>query len=113
MVVAAPVEIVRTLDSHNDRLWKEEHRGERLSFTFSRVRWKRGTEIQLTVLIGLVSVPKEIELGLERPKFYVLLLSSIYLTGIVGTGRWGYLIDARTKKVVGSRLKSCMSSKEM
>jgi len=39
---------------------------------------------------GLVSVPREIELGLEPPKSYVLLSYFGYLTGIVGTGIWGY-----------------------
>jgi hypothetical protein len=39
---------------------------------------------------GLVSVPREIELGLEPPKSYVVLSYLGYLTGIVGTGIWGY-----------------------
>jgi hypothetical protein len=39
---------------------------------------------------GLVSVPREIELGLEPPKSYVLLSYFGYLTGIIGTGIWGY-----------------------
>jgi hypothetical protein len=39
---------------------------------------------------GLVSVAKEIELGLEPPRSYVLLSYFGYLTGIVGTGIWGY-----------------------
>lgn len=39
---------------------------------------------------GLVSVPREIELALEPPKSYVLLSYFGYLTGIVGTGIWGY-----------------------
>ena len=38
----------------------------------------------------LVSVSKEIELHLEPPKSYVRLLYSGYLTGIIGTGIWGY-----------------------
>jgi hypothetical protein len=38
----------------------------------------------------LVSVSKEIELHLEPPKTYVRLLYTGYLTGIVGTGIWGY-----------------------
>jgi hypothetical protein len=38
----------------------------------------------------LVSVSKEIELHLEPPKSYVRLLYFGYLTGIVGTGIWGY-----------------------
>jgi len=33
---------------------------------------------------------KEIELHLEPPKSYVRLLYSGYLTGIIGTGIWGY-----------------------
>jgi hypothetical protein len=39
---------------------------------------------------GLVSVPREIELGLKPPKSYQLLSYFGYLTGIVGTGIWGY-----------------------
>ena len=38
----------------------------------------------------LVSVSKEIELHLEPPKSYVRLLYAGYLTGIIGTGIWGY-----------------------
>jgi hypothetical protein len=38
----------------------------------------------------LVSVSKEIELHLEPPESYVRLLFLGYLTGIVGTGIWGY-----------------------
>jgi len=38
----------------------------------------------------LVSLSKQIELHLEPPKSYVRLLYSGYLTGIVGTGIWGY-----------------------
>ena len=38
----------------------------------------------------LVSVSKEIELHLDPPKSYVRLLYFGYLTGIVGTGIWGY-----------------------
>ena len=38
----------------------------------------------------LVSVSKEIELHLEPPKSYVRLLYFGYLTGIIGTGIWGY-----------------------
>ena len=38
----------------------------------------------------LVSVSKEIELHLEPPKSCVRLLYSGHLTGIVGTGVWGY-----------------------
>ena len=33
---------------------------------------------------------KEIELDLEPPKSYARLLYFGYLTGIVGTGVWGY-----------------------
>jgi hypothetical protein len=39
---------------------------------------------------GIVSVPREIELRLEPPKSYVVLSYFGYLTGIVGTGIWGY-----------------------
>ena len=38
----------------------------------------------------LVSISKEIELHLEPPKSYVRLLYAGYLTGIIGTGIWGY-----------------------
>src|SRR6266566_1333536 len=38
----------------------------------------------------LISVSKQIELHLEPPKSYVRLLYFGYLTGIVGTGIWGY-----------------------
>jgi hypothetical protein len=38
----------------------------------------------------LVSVSKEIELHLQPPKSYVRLLYLGYLTGIIGTGIWGY-----------------------
>jgi len=39
---------------------------------------------------GIVSVSRGIELGLEPPRSYVLLSYFGYLTGIVGTGIWGY-----------------------
>lgn len=39
---------------------------------------------------GLVSVPREIELRLQPPKSYTVLSYLGYLTGIVGTGIWGY-----------------------
>jgi len=39
---------------------------------------------------GLVSVPRGIELGLKPPTSYVLLSYFGYLTGIIGTGIWGY-----------------------
>jgi hypothetical protein len=39
---------------------------------------------------GLVSVEREIELGLRPPKSYWVLSYFGYLTGIVGTGIWGY-----------------------
>ena len=39
---------------------------------------------------GLVSIPREIELGLEPPKSYQVLSYFGYVTGIVGTGIWGY-----------------------
>ena len=39
---------------------------------------------------GLVSVPREIELRLEPPQSYMVLSYLGYLTGIVGTGIWGY-----------------------
>jgi hypothetical protein len=39
---------------------------------------------------GLVSVPREIELGLKPPIAYRVLSYLGYVTGIVGTGIWGY-----------------------
>jgi hypothetical protein len=39
---------------------------------------------------GLVSVSREIELGLEPPTPYRVLSYVGYLTGIIGTGIWGY-----------------------
>ena len=39
---------------------------------------------------GLVSVPREIELRLQPPQSYAVLSYLGYLTGIVGTGIWGY-----------------------
>ena len=39
---------------------------------------------------GLLSIPREIELGLEPPKSYQVLSYFGYVTGIVGTGIWGY-----------------------
>ena len=39
---------------------------------------------------GLVSVPRGMELRLEPPRPHVVLSYLGYLTGIVGTGIWGY-----------------------
>ena len=39
---------------------------------------------------GLVSVPREIELSLEPPTPHRVLSYLGYLTGIIGTGIWGY-----------------------
>jgi hypothetical protein len=39
---------------------------------------------------NLVSVPREIELGLEPPTPYRVLSYLGYVTGIIGTGIWGY-----------------------
>jgi hypothetical protein len=39
---------------------------------------------------GLVSIPKEIELRLKPPTSYRVLSYLGYLTGIIGTGIWGY-----------------------
>jgi hypothetical protein len=39
---------------------------------------------------GLVSVQRGIELRLEPPRPHVVLSYLGYLTGIVGTGIWGY-----------------------
>src|SRR5262249_37379939 len=52
----------------------------------------RGAAARLPTALkqGLVSVPRGIELGLEPPRPYVVLSYLGYLTGIVGTGIWGY-----------------------
>jgi hypothetical protein len=39
---------------------------------------------------GLVSVHKEIELALEPPKSFRMFSYFGYLTGVLGTGIWGY-----------------------
>src|SRR5262249_11554524 len=39
---------------------------------------------------GLLSVAREVELRLEPPKSYQILSYLGYLTGVVGTGIWGY-----------------------
>jgi hypothetical protein len=46
--------------------------------------------LSLALKKGLVSIPRGIELGLEPPKSYQVLSRFGYLTGIVGTGIWGY-----------------------
>jgi hypothetical protein len=43
---------------------------------------------------GLVSVSREIELGLKPPKSYLVLSYGGYLTGIVGTGIWTCCSDS-------------------
>jgi hypothetical protein len=39
---------------------------------------------------GLVSAPREIELSLEPPTLHRVVSYLGYLTGIIGTGIWGY-----------------------
>jgi hypothetical protein len=39
---------------------------------------------------GLLSVPAEIEIALDPPKSYQAVTYLSYLTGIIGTGVWGY-----------------------
>jgi hypothetical protein len=39
---------------------------------------------------GLVSVSREVELALEPPRSFRMLAYFGYLTGVVGTGIWGY-----------------------
>lgn len=57
--------------------------------TFRLVRiYQRGLVIALKE--GLVSMSREIELALEPPKRYEALSYFGYVTGIVGTGIWGY-----------------------
>jgi hypothetical protein len=56
--------------------------------TFRLVHFYRGA--LATALKELVSVPREIELRLKPPKSYQLLSYLGYLTGVVGTGIWGY-----------------------
>ena len=50
--------------------------------------YQRGLVIALKE--GLVSTSREIELALEPPKLYQVLSYFWYVTGIVGTGIWGY-----------------------
>jgi hypothetical protein len=39
---------------------------------------------------GIVSIPEEIEFALEPPRSFRVLSYCGYVTGIVGTGIWGY-----------------------
>jgi hypothetical protein len=57
--------------------------------TFRLVRtYQRALVIALKE--GLVSVSREIELSLEPPTSYQILSYFGYVTGVVGTGIWGY-----------------------
>jgi hypothetical protein len=55
--------------------------------TFRQVNFYQSV---LARALGLVSVPREIELGLKPPIAYRVLSYLGYVTGIVGTGIWGY-----------------------
>jgi hypothetical protein len=57
--------------------------------TFRLVNFYQGA-LATALKEGLVSVPREIELRLKPPKSYQLLSYLGYLTGVVGTGIWGY-----------------------
>jgi hypothetical protein len=50
--------------------------------------YQRG--LQIALKHGMVSASREIELSLEPPKPYTTLAYVGYLTGIIGTGIWGY-----------------------
>jgi hypothetical protein len=47
-------------------------------------------KLELALKAGLVSLPKEIELALDPPRSFRMLSYFGYLTGVVGTGIWGY-----------------------
>jgi hypothetical protein len=57
--------------------------------TFRLVHFYQGA-LATALKEGLVSLPREIELRLRPPKSYQLLSYLGYLTGVVGTGIWGY-----------------------
>ena len=57
--------------------------------TFRLVHFYQGA-LATALKEGLVSLPREIELRLKPPKSYQLLSYLGYLTGVVGTGIWGY-----------------------
>ena len=59
------------------------------AITFRQVNFYQGA-LATALKEGLVSVPREIELRLKPPKSYQLLSYLGYLTGVVGTGIWGY-----------------------
>ena len=57
--------------------------------TFRLVRtYQRALMIALKE--GLVSVSREVELSLEPPRSFQILSYFGYVTGVVGTGIWGY-----------------------
>ena len=47
-------------------------------------------KLEMALKEGLVSLPKEIELALDPPRSFHVLSYCGYLTGVVGTGIWGY-----------------------
>ena len=47
-------------------------------------------ELVIALKEGLLSTSREIELSLSPPKAYQALSYFGYITGIVGTGIWGY-----------------------
>ena len=57
--------------------------------TFRQVNFYQGA-LATALKERLVSVPREIELGLKPPIAYRVLSYLGYVTGIVGTGIWGY-----------------------
>jgi hypothetical protein len=67
------------------------------SVTFRLVNfYQRGLATALKE--GLVSLAREIELGLEPPRSYRAFSYFGYLTGIVGTGIWGNAVDRRAEQ---------------
>jgi hypothetical protein len=57
--------------------------------TFRQVNFYQGA-LATALKERLVSVPREIELGLKPPTPYRVLSYLGYVTGVVGTGIWGY-----------------------
>jgi hypothetical protein len=48
------------------------------------------SKLMMALREGLLSVTREIELTLEPPQLFRLILYLGYLTGIIGTAIWGY-----------------------
>ena len=48
------------------------------------------SKLAIALRAGLVSVTREVELTLEPPRLFRVVLYCGYLTGVVGTAIWGY-----------------------